>query len=649
MILLAAMLHVPLKAQTYFLNGTAQAIGNDCYRLTTTTVNQNGTVWYADLIDLNEPFDLEFTMNFGVLDGNGADGMVFVLQTAGTDAIGNTGQGIGYSGFAPSFGVEFDTWQNGDLSDPFADHIAMLRDGNVLHTSPNNLAGPVDASAFSTNIEDGVDHIVRIIWDPVNTDVEVWFDCEMRLIHGVDLINTIFGGENEVWWGFTGATGGSWNDQTVCLQENILSVGPNVSICTGASTQLVAAGDPNAIYTWEPPTGLDNPNSQTPIASPDVTTTYTVSYTDLCGIERTDEVTVEVSDLEVEIPDVAIITCDNPEVNLVALSNFNNDLNYSWSTADGEIDAGQNQGQATVSAGGTYLVEVDFENLCFASASILVDENLETFIALAESEGNIDCNNPEIELTAFTDGENVQFEWNTADGSIISGEDSNTAVINTEGNYILTITNPENGCQSQDEIVVANNVIYPTVNAGLNDTLDCTTPVVNLNGAGTGIGNLNATWTTLDGNISSGANTFNPEVNLEGVYTLTVTDLSNGCASTDDVFVYFDSESLVDLSSLTIPNVFSPNNDGINEFFSPLLLDYPDFDITGIMQEFELSIYSRWGNLVYQSNGNRRFWDGRIENGELSSEGVYYYILRYTIECGESIDETVTGTLQLLM
>ena len=67
-----------VAAQSYFLNGTAQSLGDDCYQLTTTQGNQNGTIWYSELIDLTQPFDLNFTMNFGTFDETGADGMVFV-------------------------------------------------------------------------------------------------------------------------------------------------------------------------------------------------------------------------------------------------------------------------------------------------------------------------------------------------------------------------------------------------------------------------------------------------------------------------------------------------------------------------------------------------------------------------------------------
>ena len=83
------------SGQAYFLNGTASSIEGDCYQLTTTQSNQNGTVWNGEFIDLESPFELSFTMNFGTIDATGADGMVFVLQDVGTDALGQSGGACG--------------------------------------------------------------------------------------------------------------------------------------------------------------------------------------------------------------------------------------------------------------------------------------------------------------------------------------------------------------------------------------------------------------------------------------------------------------------------------------------------------------------------------------------------------------------------
>jgi gliding motility-associated-like protein len=369
-----------LSAQSYVLNGNAGELGNDCFIVTPGAAWQSGTIWYSPDINLNEPFTLEFDMNFGNFNDNGADGMVFVLQTAGPDALGVGGGGMGFEGFNPSFGIEFDTFMNsppnaGNNNDPAADHIAFLRNGNVSHFSADNLAGPVQASAGNVNIEDGIDHHVKIEWDPVTEVVSCYFDCVLRLSAQVDLISTIFSGNSFVTWGFTGSTGGLFNTQTVCLSDYILGLDDPLPICPGTSAQLAAAGPSNVFYTWTPSTGLSNPNVQDPVASPLVTTTYTVSYTDVCGEAFSDEVTVVVTD-PITLPPVADGTlCPGGSTTLTV--EFNDPgATYEWTTNDGAIGGGAASSAVTVTEAGTYTVTVTSSEGCVAEASATASEIL---------------------------------------------------------------------------------------------------------------------------------------------------------------------------------------------------------------------------------------------------------------------------------
>jgi len=124
-------------------------------------------------ISLANSFDLSFNMNFGCND-IGADGMVFVLNTSST-TLGTAGGDIGYGiNFNTSLGVEFDTYNNGVNADLIADHIAILRDGDVNHNNSNSLTNPVNASPTSDNIEDCEFHPVRINWNAENMLLEVF-------------------------------------------------------------------------------------------------------------------------------------------------------------------------------------------------------------------------------------------------------------------------------------------------------------------------------------------------------------------------------------------------------------------------------------------------------------------------------------------
>lgn len=107
-----------------------------------------------------------------------------------------------------------------------------------------------------------------------------------------------------------------------------------------------------------------------------------------------------------------------------------------------------------------------------------------------------------------------------------------------------------------------------------------------------------------------------------GLYSLVVTDACNqsGTAATDIT---------VQVCSLVVPNVISPNQDGVNEYFMiPNLEKFPNSSLT---------ILNRWGVQVFQSSDYRNFFDG-----EGLSDGVYFYILEV------SNGETFKGNLTIL-
>ncbi|MBE0661891.1 MAG: HYR domain-containing protein [Bacteroidales bacterium] len=194
----------------YVINGNAISLGNDCFRLTPALTFQAGSVWFQNKITLNSDFEVTGTLNFGILDANGADGIAFVLQPV-CNGLGTAGGGIGYQGISPSLAVEFDTWQN--VSDPFADHIALMRDGVVNHNTPNNLQGPIPVP----NLENGANHPYIIKWDATTQNIKVWLDGILRIDYTGDVVSDIFGGNANVFWGFTAATGAAVNNQSVCI------------------------------------------------------------------------------------------------------------------------------------------------------------------------------------------------------------------------------------------------------------------------------------------------------------------------------------------------------------------------------------------------------------------------------------------------
>jgi gliding motility-associated-like protein len=140
-------------------------------------------------------------------------------------------------------------------------------------------------------------------------------------------------------------------------------------------------------------------------------------------------------------------------------------------------------------------------------------------------------------------------------------------------------------------------------------------------------------WTFGDGNTSaaqSPAHTYTSQ----GNYTVTMV-ATNVLGCTDTVryeFIIVD-----ELSTLIVPNVFTPNGDGFNDTFS--------FEETGITS-IEVKILNRWGNEVYSWSELNSGWDGKSGDGTELPDGVYLYIIKARGINDKSFD--YQGTVQLI-
>lgn len=133
------------------LNGSTAAIGNpvapDSALRLTNGLSQSGSAFLTNTVSLSNQasfsaaFDFRITNPIGIsdTDGQGADGLVFVVQTVANTA-GGSGGGIGYAGLQDSVGVEFDTWNNGAWDDNSGNHVGINLDGNINSTIQSSVA-----------------------------------------------------------------------------------------------------------------------------------------------------------------------------------------------------------------------------------------------------------------------------------------------------------------------------------------------------------------------------------------------------------------------------------------------------------------------------------------------------------------------------
>jgi gliding motility-associated-like protein len=245
-------------------------------------------------------------------------------------------------------------------------------------------------------------------------------------------------------------------------------------------------------------------------------------------------------------------------------SSQNGNYTYLWTTANGQILGGANTLSPSIGAGGTYSLVVENEiNGCTSSDNVVVNVDVQPPIVAIATPAVITCVQPQVTLngSGSQSGPNISYTWTTLDGNIVGGQNSNQATVNASGNYTLTVLNTANGCSDAKNVQVSDNVVLPAAEAGQPFTLTCSVEQVTLQGSGSNGLNYAYSWSTTNGNIISGANTLNPVVNQQGIYTLTVLNTATGCTKTDEVEIFRETNVPTDFAfNLKYPTC--KDNDG---------------------------------------------------------------------------------------
>lgn len=252
---LILMLLTAVEAQgAWVLQGSASPPdANGMIAITPAANNQVAAAWLDTPIDFADNFDISLVVNLGDRDADGADGLAIVFQNdiRGTGALGDLNDGgrwIGMHGIYPALAVEIDTWYNAENGNEFNDLPADHAGINLLYDAASLLnhsaAGPVQAlSGGNPNIEDGGDHLVRLVWNSVSGLLTVFVDNAQRLTYSNSNIASLFGGSSSVWFGVTGSTGGAFNRQ----QFKAELAGSEITI---DKSVMPAAVDPAGLVTY---------------------------------------------------------------------------------------------------------------------------------------------------------------------------------------------------------------------------------------------------------------------------------------------------------------------------------------------------------------------------------------------------------------
>jgi gliding motility-associated-like protein len=379
-------------------------------------------------------------------------------------------------------------------------------------------------------------------------------------------------------------------------QDFTLTTSPDTGICQGGTAQLSAqvVGSSGYQYLWTPLTGLSSNTIPNPIATPANTTTYQVTVASgLCKHTASTTVTVyKPINLDVN---GAFYGCKNAGIQLSA----SGAEEYSWSPGKYLNDSTVANPIATIDTNTTFTVKG--YNPCFsAQASVLVYASNRPLVK-AYKDTTI-CYGGTASLSSDYFGQ-YQYSWSPP--KTLSDANNYTTNANplTNQTYILTVNN--NGCLKFDTVTVSvTEQIKPKIVLPIQ------------------VGQI--PWTVKLRNLSTGAthyvwyvNGFDSTTIKEPTFTFTEENYYKiVLKAINDLGCFVNDTLNIEAYHLFIPNLITPNGDGKND----------NFEITGLSNQFNIEIYNRWGERVYQKDHYRNEW-----TGEGLTDGIYYFFITDTV------------------
>jgi gliding motility-associated-like protein len=236
------------------------------------------------------------------------------------------------------------------------------------------------------------------------------------------------------------------------------------------------------------------------------------------------------------------------------------------------------------------------------------------------------CEGETVMISPFITGGSggLTYEWTGPDNYTNNSDLLWINNINTEqaGNYTITVTDTIDCVESKSINIIVNT--GPTIAFEAYDTLFVEPGFILEAGSGA------AAWLWNTGDTTESIN-----IETEGQYLVEVWSVK-GCKSMDSVQILWGSDP-----SFYLPNAFTPNGDGLNDVFGAI----PRYDY---VKQYHLSIYNRWGEMLFETTDINHGWDG-IYKGKACPSGVYVYRVIYE-EFGNQPSQTriKNGTVVLV-
>ena len=443
----------------------------------------------------------------------------------------------------------------------------------------------------------------------------------------------------------TGLAAGTYNvivtDANLCTANGTVTIteAPAMSIavsidsasCNGASdasiTAIVSGGTPGYQYTWNPNAISGNPLTGIAAGS------YSLTVTDAnnCTAELQNILVQQPLPIVLSLVQQQNVSCNGASDGEAEISVLGGTPGYTYVWDDPT-------NQSTALAGGlppgTYSVEVTDANGCTAQWLNVNITEPDSLLVSVTSVTPITCDYSEdgVAETQVTGGTlPYGYSWNDP-----SGQTGSTAIDLGAGTFTVTVTDVF-GCTAQAQATIDPPLIPLTADFSLSpetglQPLDIT--VTNLSQGGT-----TYEWIFGDGNTFTTFNTdpFQYLYADSGTFTLTLVAYNDvtGCSDTLRLEngIYVEPTSFI-----RVPNVITPNGDGINDMFpiDPIQNNFFPFEIRNIY-DFRGEIFNRWGEKVYDWTQPLAGWDGRTTSGLELVNGTYFFVITAKGVDGDSV------------
>lgn len=409
-----------------------------------------------------------------------------------------------------------------------------------------------------------------------------------------------------------------------------------IRICAGEPMMISASGA--LTYEWSPTAIVDDPNAATVTVTTDMSQNLIVTGTLAAGISSTDTVFLLIDN---RVPTLNLpvnrAICAGSSITLNTPENPTG-LIYNW-TAEEDPDFSSTSPNPTVSPTETTTYRVTVNSTC----NEITDDITVTVINTPEltiSNDTTICAGDQVELSVSSDIAVNEITWTLPDNSTIMS--STISVRPTVFSNYQVLVNYGNNCPPVNEAV--NVSVEESFELELSATVDgevaasseviveCDFALMALSAAS----NLEYDWTVNQTDLDESTNTYATQVNDVGTFTYMVVATSpTGCTRSAETTIMVREPRNPAQEDL-IPNVFTPNNDQINDRFVPHLEKGITID--------DFKVYNRFGQLVYNNEDGDMGWDGKFEEQNAPAD-VYIYQISIRLLDGTIFPETGEVTL----